>query len=184
MLNASSANGPREIQIGLPSADVNVLENGLPVTYATNPHSINSNWRSDASLSHVGLLKISETAITTGNIGYAVNSFTQLGQEGFNGRLDYKSNHFGLQEFSLNLKRLHRKGRYTAQAFIRTSTRERSKIRSTPFQDRTQIYKAALTRRYSEGRGEFTAMYRYSNSHPYTLTPHSRLRSSMPETAA
>ena len=94
MLNASSANGPREIQIGLPSADVNVLENGLPVTYATNPHSINSNWRSDASLSHVGLLKISETAITTGNIGYAVNSFTQLGQEGFNGRLDYKSYHF------------------------------------------------------------------------------------------
>ena len=38
MLNAASANGPREIQIGLPSADVNVLENGLPVTYATNPH--------------------------------------------------------------------------------------------------------------------------------------------------
>ena len=36
MLNAASANGPREIQIGLPSADVNVLENGLPVTYATN----------------------------------------------------------------------------------------------------------------------------------------------------
>lgn len=26
MLNAASANGPREIQIGLPSADVNVLE--------------------------------------------------------------------------------------------------------------------------------------------------------------
>ena len=38
MLNAASANGPREIQIGLPSADVNVQENGLPVTYATNPH--------------------------------------------------------------------------------------------------------------------------------------------------
>ena len=42
MLNAASANGPREIQIGLPSADVNVLENGLPVTYATNPHSVNT----------------------------------------------------------------------------------------------------------------------------------------------
>ena len=72
MLNAASANGPREIQIGLPSADVNVLENGVPVTYATNPHSINAQWRADASLSHVGLLKISETAIKTGNIGYAV----------------------------------------------------------------------------------------------------------------
>ena len=94
MLNASSANGPREIQIGLPSADVNVLENGLPVTYATNPHSVNSVWRSDASLSHVGLLKISETAITTGNIGYAVNSFTQLGTKGFHGTFNYKTNHF------------------------------------------------------------------------------------------
>lgn len=52
MLNAASANGPREIQIGLPSADVNVLENGLPVTYATNPHTLNSLWRGDASLSH------------------------------------------------------------------------------------------------------------------------------------
>lgn len=64
MLNAASANGPREIQIGLPSADVNVLENGLPVTYATNPHSVNTIWRGDASLSHQGLLKIAETAIT------------------------------------------------------------------------------------------------------------------------
>ena len=54
MLNAASANGPREIQIGLPSADVNVLENGLPVTYATNPHSVNTIWRGDASLSHQG----------------------------------------------------------------------------------------------------------------------------------
>lgn len=103
MLNAASANGPREIQIGLPSADVNVLENGLPVTYATNPHPVNATWRSDASLSHVGLLKISETAITTGNIGYAVNSQTQLGQEGFQGTLNYKTNHFGLQELSLNI---------------------------------------------------------------------------------
>ena len=56
MLNAASANGPREIQIGLPSADVNVLENGIPVTYATNPHTVNSLWRGDVSLSHMGLL--------------------------------------------------------------------------------------------------------------------------------
>ena len=48
MLNAASANGPREIQIGLPMSDVNVLENGLPITYATNPRSVNSIWRSDA----------------------------------------------------------------------------------------------------------------------------------------
>ena len=166
MLNAASANGPREIQIGLPSADVNVLENGLPVTYATNPHSVNSNWRSDASLSHVGLLKISETAITTGNIGYAVNSFTQLGQEGFHGKLDYKSNHFGLQEFSLNLNGSMGKGWYYSANMYQDFDPGTFKIKSTPFQDRTQIYKFALTKRYNNNRGEFTAMYHYSNSHP------------------
>ena len=166
MLNAASANGPREIQIGLPSADVNVLENGLPVTYATNPHPVNATWRSDASLSHVGLLKISETAITTGNIGYAVNSQTQLGTEGFQGTLNYKTNHFGLQEISLNMN-----GQMAKDLFYSVSTYQdfdpgTFKLRSSQYQDRTQIYKAALTKRYAEGRGELTAMYKYSNSHP------------------
>lgn len=187
MLNAASANGPREIQIGLPSADVNVLENGLPVTYATNPHPVNSTWRSDASLSHVGLLKISETAITTGNIGYAVNSRTQLGKEGFQGVLNYKTNHFGLQEFSLNMN-----GSLANDLFYSVSAYQdfdpgTFKLRSSQYQDRTQIYKAALTKRYAEGRGELTAMYKYSNSHPvynYATQPHSQPRSYMSATAA
>lgn len=166
MLNAASANGPREIQIGLPSADVNVLENGLPVVYSTNPHTVNSNWRSDASMSHVGLLKISETAITTGNIGYAVNSWTQLGQEGFHGTLNYKSNHFGLQEFSLNLNGSIGNGWYYSANMYQDFDPGTFDLRSTPYQDRTQIYKAALTKRYDNDRGELTAMYKYSNSHP------------------
>lgn len=166
MLNAASANGPREIQIGLPSADVNVLENGLPVVYSTNPHTVNSNWRSDASMSHVGLLKISETAITTGNIGYAVNSWTQLGQEGFHGTLNYKSNHFGLQEFSLNLNGSIGNGWYYSANMYQDFDPGTFDLRSTPYQDRTQIYKAALTKKYDNDRGELTAMYKYSNSHP------------------
>lgn len=166
MLNAASANGPREIQIGLPSADVNVLENGIPVTYATNPHTVNTIWRADASLSHVGLLKISETAITTGNIGYAVNSFTQLGQKGFGGVLNYKANHFGMQEISLNLNGEIAKDWYYSGSIYQDFDPGTFKIKSTPFQDRTQIYKAAITKRYNNERGEFTAMYHYSNSHP------------------
>ncbi|MCD8260107.1 MAG: hypothetical protein LUD15_00245 [Bacteroides sp.] len=35
MLNAANANGPREISIGLPSEDVSVYENGLPVVYSS-----------------------------------------------------------------------------------------------------------------------------------------------------
>ena len=165
MLNAASANGPREIQIGLPSADVNVLENGLPVVYATNPHSVNTTWRGDASLSHQGLLKIAETAITTGNIGYAVNSTTQLGEEGFNGTLNYKSNHYGLQEFSLNLNGELPKNWFYSVNMYQDFDPGTFKIKSTPYQDRTQIYKALVTKRYNNNAGEFTVGYKYSNSH-------------------
>ena len=174
MLNAASANGPREIQIGLPSADVNVLENGLPVTFATNPHSVNSNWRSDASHSHTGLLKISETAITTGNIGYAVNSWTKLGEKGFHGTLNYKTNHFGQQEYSLNLNgSIGDNWLYSANMY-QDFDPGTFKIRSSQYQDRTQIYKVALTHLYGKGRGELTAMYHYSNSHPlYTFATQS-----------
>ena len=174
MLNAASANGPREIQIGLPSADVNVLENGLPVTFATNPHSVNSNWRSDASHSHVGLLKISETAITTGNIGYAVNSWTKLGEKGFHGTLNYKANHFGQQEYSLNLNGSIGENWFYSANMYQDFDPGTFKIRSSQYQDRTQIYKMALTRLYDKGRGELTAMYHYSNSHPlYTFATQS-----------
>ena len=174
MLNAASANGPREIQIGLPSADVNVLENGLPVTYATNPHGINSMWRGDASLSYQGLMKISETAITTGNIGYAVNSFTQLGQRGFNGRLNYKTNHFGMQEFSLNVNGDMGNNWYYSGSIYQDFDPGTFKLRSTSLQDRTQIYKAAVTKKYAGNRGAFTALYHYSNSRPvYTYATQS-----------
>ena len=166
MLNAASANGPREIQIGLPSADVNVLENGIPITYATNPHGINSMWRTDASLAHVGLQKISETAITTGNIGYAVNSFTRLGEDGFHGNLNYKANHFGQQEFSLNLRGSIANGWYYSASMYQDFDPGTFKVKSSQYQDRTQIYKLALTKRYNGNRGEFTALFNYSNSHP------------------
>ena len=50
MLNASDANKPREIQIGLPSEDVTVYENGLPAVYSSSVHRLSAHWRSDASL--------------------------------------------------------------------------------------------------------------------------------------
>ena len=56
MLNAADANKPREIQIGLPSEDVNVYENGLPAVYSSSVHKLSAHWRNDASLGSTGLL--------------------------------------------------------------------------------------------------------------------------------
>ena len=68
MLNAADANKPREIQIGLPSEDVTVYENGLPAVYSSTVHKLSAHWRNDASLAGMGLMTPSESAITTGNI--------------------------------------------------------------------------------------------------------------------
>ena len=83
MLNASDANKPREIQIGLPSEDVTVYENGLPAVYSSSVHKLSAHWRSDASLKGTDLMTPSESAIATGNIAYAVSSFSELGQKEF-----------------------------------------------------------------------------------------------------
>lgn len=164
MLNAASANGPREISIGLPGGDVNVLENGLPVVYSSNPHNANTHWRGDGSLSHIGLMKISETAITTGNIGYAVNSFTQLGTERFQGKINYNTNHFGKQQVDLTLSGNAGKGWYYSGSIYQDFDPGTFKLRFASNQDRTQIYKAALTKRYANNRGEWSVIYHYSNS--------------------
>lgn len=168
MLNAASANGPREISIGLPGGDVNVLENGLPVVYNSNPHNVNTHWRGDSSLEHSGLLKISETAITTGNIGYAVNTFTQLGVHGnktFNGILNYNTNHFGKQQFDLNLNGSLGNNWFYSGSMYQNFDPGSFKLRFAQYQDLTEIYKLSLSKLYHQGRGQFSVIYHYSNSH-------------------
>lgn len=83
MLNASDANKPREIQIGLPSEDVNVYENGMPAVYSSSVHQLSRHWRNDASLGKIGLMNPTESAIRTGNIAYSVDSYSNFGQKEF-----------------------------------------------------------------------------------------------------
>ena len=71
-----------------------------------------------------------------------------------------------MQEFSLNVNgSLANNWLYSANVYqdFDPGTFD---IKSSKLQDRTQIYKLALTRLYGNGRGQFSAMYHYSNSHP------------------
>ena len=106
MLNASDANKPREIQIGLPSEDVNVYENGLPAVYSSTVHKLAAHWRSDSSLGEVGLLSPSESAITTGNIAYSVN-IQQTGTKGFPRYIKLPHQSFRYAELRLQCFRSH-----------------------------------------------------------------------------
>lgn len=164
MLNASDANKPREIQIGLPSEDVNVYENGLPAVYSSAVHKLATHWRSDASLGEVGLMTPSESAIATGNIAYAVNSYSRLGQKEFKGIVNYKANHYGMQQFDANVSGgIGDKWLYSASVYQNFDPGYFDP-KFTDFSDRTQLYHAALTRELGDGAGRLSLIYKNSQS--------------------
>ena len=156
MLNASDANKPREIQIGLPSEDVTVYENGLPAVYSSSVHKLSAHWRSDASLKGTDLMTPSESAIATGNIAYAVSSFSELGQKEFKGKLNYKANHFGMQNVDLNLSGgIGDNWLYTASMYQNFDPGS-FKLRFTDYADRTQLYHFGITRILNDGKGRIS----------------------------
>lgn len=164
MLNASDANKPREIQIGLPSEDVTVYENGLPAVYSSSVHKLSAHWRNDVSLKGTDLMTPSESAIATGNIAYAVSSFSELGQKEFKGKLNYKANHFGMQNVDLNLSGgIGDNWLYTASMYQNFDPGS-FKLRFTDYADRTQLYHFGITRILNDGKGRISLLYKYSNS--------------------
>ncbi|MDE5876250.1 MAG: TonB-dependent receptor [Muribaculaceae bacterium] len=162
MLNASDATKPREIQIGLPSEDVNVYENGLPAVYSSAVHKLPQHWRSDASLGTVGLMNPMESAIKTGNTAYSVDSYSNFGQREFKGVFNYRTNTFGWQNFDFNISGgIRDKWLYTASVYQNFDPGY-FKIKFTDFSDRTQIYHAGLTRLFD--KGQISILYKFSKS--------------------
>lgn len=162
MLNASDATKPREIQIGLPSEDVNVYENGLPAVYSSTVHQLARHWRSDASLSSVGLLNPMESAIKTGNIAYSVDSYSKIGQKEFKGTVSYRTNLFGWQNFDMNVSGGIGDGwLYTASVYLNFDPGS-FKPKFTDFSDRTQLYHAGITRLLDKGK--ISLIYKFSKS--------------------
>lgn len=166
MLNAADLYKPREIQIGLPSEDVNVYENGLPAVYSSSVHKLSAHWRNDASLQGTTLMTPSESAIATGNIAYAVNAQSQLGisQKPFQGIFRYNANHFGLHNFDLNLSGKLANNWYWTASVYQNFDPGTQKQRYTSFADRTQIFHAGITRVFNQGQGKATLLYKYSYS--------------------
>lgn len=163
MLNAADATKPREIQIGLPSEDVNVYENGLPAVYSSAVHKLQYHWRSDASLGEVGLMSPSESAIRTGNIAYSVNSFSKVGQKEFKGVLNYRANHFGMQQFDLNVSGgIGDNWRYSGSVYQNFDPGSFD-AKYDEYTDRMQIYRAGLTHLLGN-RGKISLQYKYAYS--------------------
>lgn len=167
MLNASDDTGPRQISIGLPvvnPSDVIILENDLPVVYHYWPHFPNTHWRADSSLGSMGLLKLSEVQTTTGRVGYATNSYTKLGTDKFEGRLNYRLNHFGMQQVDLTVSGSMGKGWLYSGSVYQNFDPGTFKLKYTDFYDRTAIYKGSITKRFDDKKGEVSLLYKHAES--------------------
>ncbi|MCC9138461.1 hypothetical protein ACFSKU_11025 [Pontibacter silvestris] len=166
MLNAANNTGPREVNIGLPSSvgGITIMENDLPVVYYFWPELPNRTWRPSVSLGRTGLMKIGEAAITTGELGFAVNSYTKLGGDKFELVGNISGSHFGWLKGDVNISGpLGKNWFYTAGAYANydPSTYD---LKFATYSDRTQIYRAGLTKRFANQKGEISFLYKYANS--------------------
>ncbi|MCC9169071.1 hypothetical protein [Pontibacter harenae] len=166
MLNAANNTGPREVNIGLPTSvgGITIQENDLPVVYYFWPELPNRTWRSSVSLDRVGLMKIGEAAITTGELGFAVNSYTKLGGDKFELVGNISGSHFGWVKGDVNVSGpLGKNWYYTAGAYANydPSTYD---LKFATYSDRTQVYRAGLTKRFDNRKGEISFLYKYTNS--------------------
>lgn len=166
MLNAANNTGPRDVNIGLPSTvgGITIQENDLPVVYYFWPELPNRTWRQSKSLGRTGLLKIGEAAITTGDLGFAVNSYTKLGTDKLEINGNFSGSSFGWMKGDLNVSGPLSKGwSYTMGAYANFDPNSFD-LKFAKYSDRTQIYRAGLTKKFNNGKGQISFLYKYANS--------------------
>ena len=181
LLNASTFQAPRQIQIGLPITDPGdflVAESDVPVVFANMPQGPQSVWRpGDGAYAKVYMMSLTETLLGYGRVGYGTNSYLQNGIEpvmdlanpgppqaprGFSGLLNYRVNSYGKQQFDFTLTSPLGRGWYAAFSTYQNFDPGYSKIPFNSLNNRLQIYRASLTKKFN--RGDITLAYRYAST--------------------
>ncbi len=168
MLNAANNSGPRDVNIGLPASvgGITILENDLPVVYFFWPELPNKTWRPSASLKNMGLLKMEDLASTVGDLGFAVNSYTQNGTKDFHVKGRLAGSHLGWFQGDVNVSGpISNNGWfYSMGAYLNydPSTYDLGFTKNT---DETQIFRAGLTKYFNNNKGEFNVFYKYAKSY-------------------
>ncbi len=170
MLNASSSTKPREISIGLPSSfgGTEIFEDGLPVGYYFWPISHDNHWRGGESYGTTSTMSLGENAIRSGNVGYAVNSFTRLGGEKFRASAAFKTDQFGLLRRDVNLSGPLASGFYYTAGAYGDFNPGYNPLPFMRFAEQTQIYKLGLTKRWDRGEISLLGKVYNGNSGQFT----------------
>lgn len=164
MLNAASNNKPREVNVGIPATRSTVLENDLPVTFNIDPEFQEYRWRQSVSLKSVGLLDLHATGISTHVINYAVNSYSKFGDDHRALDASFSTSHFGWLKADVNTSGPLGKGFYYTAGMYLNYDPESYKLKFSNYSDKTRIFRAGLTHRFANGKGELNVLYKFSQS--------------------
>lgn len=163
MLNAANSTGPRDVNVGLPASigGTTILENGLPVVYYWWPAFPTKVWRQDAMIDKTELLDLGKTALTVGDVGFSLSTYDNMGTEKLAGNVSLMSNHFGLIHGTANISGpLNKKGLlFSVGAYINDDPGSYKVPFEKYYVDKTQLYKAAITQNYRNGK--ISLLYKY-----------------------
>ncbi|MEN4760376.1 TonB-dependent receptor [Chryseobacterium sp. C39-AII1] len=168
MLNAANNTSPRDVNIGLPATvgGITILENDLPAVYFFWPELPNKTWRQSVGLERTGLLKMDQLANTMGDLGFAVNSYSQTGTKDFKLKGKFTTSTFGWLQGDVNVSGPITKNgwTYTVGAFANydPSTFKLGFARNV---DETKIFRAGATKYFKDDRGQISFLYKYSDSY-------------------
>lgn len=168
MLNAANNTSPRDVNIGLPSTvgGITVLENDLPVVYFFWPELPNKTWRQSVGLERTGLLKMDQLANTMGDLGFAVNSYSQTGTKELKTKGKFTTSNFGWLQADINVSGpISKNGwTYTFGAFANydPSTFKLGFARNV---DETKILRAGATKYFEKDKGKISFLYKYADSY-------------------
>ncbi|MCH4147652.1 MAG: 2,6-beta-D-fructofuranosidase [Prevotella sp.] len=163
LLNASADNQPRQVSIGLPSSlSATIYEDGLPVSYGMWPCLPYMYWAASAGHSRIGMSSLGENTITTGTLNYSIISNTRIGSDKFEGHANYTTNIFNLQRFDIAVAGPIKDGwSYSANAYVNHDPGT-NKLADTQLASNMEIFKFGLTKRFGNGRGIASLLYKYS----------------------
>jgi hypothetical protein len=164
LLNASSTDQPRQINVGLPSSlSTTIFEDGLPVSYNFWPDMPYYSWFGGTSFGRVAPLSLTEGALQYGAVGYILDSHHKKSTEEFKGTASYQLNNFGRQSFDATLTGSLGNGwgyMFSSNQIWDPGT---YKLQAAYLTKRVQSYKALFDKRFAQGQGYASLLYQYSH---------------------
>ncbi len=166
LLNAESNSKPRDINTGLPAntTGMYIYENNLPMVFYSWPEMPYTVWTADATLNSFSMINLTDLAIKNGDVGNAVACFDNLGTDAFHLRGSLSTSHFGLLKGTFNTSApIGNKGwQFSVGGFLNRDPRTID-LGFTNYAERSNSVKAALTKRFANGKGYISVLYKYND---------------------